>query len=439
MTSRERFLCACRCEPLTRPPVWFMRQAGRWLPEYRALKARHDFTTLVRTPELAAEVTLQPVRRLALDAAILFSDILVVPEALGQGYRFREDGGGIEMEFRVDNAARVAALRTEDVRGRLDYMAQALRLVRGELGGKTALLGFAGAPWTLATYMVGGGGSAGGGGAGGGAAVGGGAVGTGSAGGAAGTGNAGGVAGVVGGGAAVGAARLLAMEAEAPAMLEELMGKLATAVAECLRLQIENGADAVQIFDSWGALANGGGGAAAAGGGSGGGADVDVGGSSGNAADVDVGRSVGRSADAAAYERRSLRWIRRVIAELPTTVPVIVFAKGMSAHAEAIAAAGATAVSVDWTCRLADLRRRLGPSVALQGNLDPAVMESTDPVFVREAVRAVLADAGSAPGHIFNLGHGMPPRARLENATLLLEVLHSIPTPTEADVAATPT
>ncbi|MDR2845401.1 MAG: uroporphyrinogen decarboxylase, partial [Puniceicoccales bacterium] len=156
MTSRERFLTACHCKPLNRPPLWLMRQAGRYLPEYRALKERHDFLTLVRTPELAAEVSLQPLRRFAFDAAILFSDILVVPEALGQGYHFK-DGGGIQMDFTLSNAAQIAALTTGAVRERLDYMGQALRLLRRELGQQTALLGFAGSPWTLATYMVEGG------------------------------------------------------------------------------------------------------------------------------------------------------------------------------------------------------------------------------------------------------------------------------------------
>jgi uroporphyrinogen decarboxylase len=275
-----------------------------------------------------------------LDAAILFSDILVVPEAMGQGYRFRE-GGGIEMDFLLRDAAQIAALRETDVRERLDYMARALRLVRAELSGKTALLGFAGAPWTLATYMAGSGGEH-------------------------------------------GAARLLALAAEAPAAFEMLMSKLTSAVADCLRLQIENGADAVQIFDSWGFL---------------------------------CGESD--------YARLSLEWIRRVIAKLPVGVPVIVFAKGMAAQAGALVAAGASVLSVDSTCRLAELRRRLGAGVALQGNLDPAVMEWDSPSRVREAVRGVLADAAGISGHIFNLGHGMPPAARLENAEVLLAEVRS--------------
>ena len=158
MTSRERFLAAAACQPLDRPPIWVMRQAGRYLPEYRALKAKSSFLEMVRTPELAAEVTLQPLRRFALDAAIIFSDILVVPEALGQGYKFRDEGG-IAMEYRLETRAQLDQLNVTGVAERLDYMAQSLALVKKELRGERALLGFGGSPWTLATYMIEGGSS----------------------------------------------------------------------------------------------------------------------------------------------------------------------------------------------------------------------------------------------------------------------------------------
>ena len=157
MTSRERFLAACARKPLERPPLWIMRQAGRYLPEYRALKAKSSFLEMVRTPALAAEVTLQPLRRFALDAAILFSDILVIPEALGQGYHFRDEGG-IGMEFRLETRAQVDALAPASaVTDRLQYVGQTLELLKKQLAGKQALLGFGGSPWTLATYMVEGG------------------------------------------------------------------------------------------------------------------------------------------------------------------------------------------------------------------------------------------------------------------------------------------
>ena len=159
MNSRERFLKACACEPLDRPPVWIMRQAGRYLPEYRALKAKSSFLEMVKTPELAAEVTLQPLRRFALDAAIIFSDILVIPEAMGQGYKFRDEGG-IAMDFRLENQTQLDRLDATGVAERLDYVAQALRRVKTDLKGEKALLGFGGSPWTLATYMLEGGSAA---------------------------------------------------------------------------------------------------------------------------------------------------------------------------------------------------------------------------------------------------------------------------------------
>jgi uroporphyrinogen decarboxylase len=206
MTARERFLRACACEALERPPIWIMRQAGRYLPEYRKLKESHSFVEMVRTPELAREVTLQPLRRFALDAAILFSDILVIPEALGVPYRFREEGG-IAMERLLDDPPRLAALEPADIEGALAYTAEALELLRADLP-ETALLGFCGSPWTLAVYMLEG-----------------------------------------GSGARGDEARLFAYEE--PARFERLMELLAEACGRYLALQAEAGADAVQVFDSF--------------------------------------------------------------------------------------------------------------------------------------------------------------------------------------------
>src|SRR4051812_8672479 len=153
LTSRERFVAACNCRPVDRPPIWMMRQAGRCLPEYRKLKEKYSFLELVQTPDLAAEVTLQPIRRFGFDAAILFSDILVVPEAMGQGYHFREKGG-IQMDFGIESAADVTGLKDSDALSRLQYVSEAIRLIKKELGDKTALIGFAGSPWTLANFMM---------------------------------------------------------------------------------------------------------------------------------------------------------------------------------------------------------------------------------------------------------------------------------------------
>lgn len=325
-----------------RVPAWVMRQAGRYLPEYRALKEKYDFLTMVRTPELAAEATLQPVRRFAhLDAAILFSDILVIPEALGQGYSFR-DSGGIGMDFVLDSADKIAALDSPDVvPEKLRYMADALRLVRSELGDSRALLGFAGSPWTLAVYMV-------------------------------------------EGGSSKNFSKIKCLAYENPAAFESLMEKLSAAVANLLKMEIEAGADVVQIFDSWAALC-----------------------------------------PATDYEKLSLRWIRRVIDALPTGVPVIVFAKGMAHFAPQIAAAGASVVGVDWTHRLSDIRKLAGAKVALQGNLDPTVLSLSDEAIVRSRTREILDEMREEPGFIFNLGHGILPGARPENFAAMLDEIAS--------------
>ena len=206
--NRARFLAAARCNPVDRPPLWLMRQAGRSLPEYRALKEKHSFTEIVQTPELAAEATLQPIRRFGFDAAVLFSDILVVPEAMGQRYRFKE-GGGIEMEFLLRSAADIRRLDHRQVADRLQYVAQALHLIKPSLGEQAALLGFAGSPWTLACFMI-------------------------------------------EGGSGHGCALAKELYYSEPALFCELMEKLTLAVTEFLQLQITSGADAIQIFDSLG-------------------------------------------------------------------------------------------------------------------------------------------------------------------------------------------
>src|SRR5260221_2604088 len=210
VNRRQRFLNACHCQPVDRPPVWLMRQAGRALPEYRSLKKNHGFLELVQTPELAAEVTLQPVRRFGMDAAILFSDILVVAEAMGQPYRFGEKGG-IEMEFALDSAEDIARLDAGAVTSRLQYVARALPLVRSGLGEKTALVGLAGSPWTLANFML-------------------------------------------EGGSTREFTKAKALFYEDRKLFSRLIEKLTAAVTDCLQLQIDAGVDAVQIFDSLGGL-----------------------------------------------------------------------------------------------------------------------------------------------------------------------------------------
>jgi len=328
MNSRERFLAACACAPLDRPPVWIMRQAGRYLPEYRALKARSSFLEMVRTPALAAEVTLQPLRRFALDAAIIFSDILVIPEALGQGYKFRE-AGGIAMDYRLETRAQLDRLDVARVAPHLDYVAQALRLVRAELGGRQALLGFGGSPWTLATYMI-------------------------------------------EGGSSEDFSRIKELFYTDRPFFHALMEKLTAALIAYCQLQIAAGADAIQLFDSWGGIIAG-----------------------------------------SDYEAASLRWMREIIAALPRDFPVILYAKGAPTQLTDMAFSGARVLGVDWTVDLAAIRQLVPATVALQGNLDPVLLNTT-PELVRHETARLLGALRGARGHVFNLGHGIMPQAKLE-------------------------
>ena len=339
MNSRARFLSALACQPLDRPPLWVMRQAGRYLPEYRALKAQSSFVHMVQTPALAAEVTLQPLRRFpGLDAAILFSDILVIPEALGQAYSFR-DGGGIAMERRISTRADIDALNPiSAVPEKLDYVAQTLRLLKTELAGSKMLLGFGGSPWTLATYMV-------------------------------------------EGGSSDDFERIKLLFYTDRATFDALLEKLTESLIAYFRLQIAAGADAIQIFDSWGGLIAG-----------------------------------------PDYEAASLKWIRRIVAALPADFPVILYAKGTAPHLTDQAFSGVRAISVDWTNDLAIVRRNLPANVALQGNLDPVLMQTTPEIVSREAAR-LLESMRGLNGHVFNLGHGITPQAKIECMQTLIDTV----------------
>ncbi len=338
MTSRERFLSACRGEPLDAPPLWMMRQAGRYLPEYRELKKKHGFLKMVKTPDLATEVTLQPIHRFGFDAAILFSDILVIPEAMGQPYRFRDEGG-IAMDFPVRTGKDVENLETRAIRPNLDYVPRALRLIRKELDGKTALLGFAGSPWTLATYMV-------------------------------------------EGGSSTQYEKVKELFYGNRALFDVLMEKITGAVIEYFQMQIEAGADAVQIFDSWG------------------------------------GACTGHT-----YKEASLKWIRRIVESIGGRVPVILYAKGLHHRVNDLANAGPDVISVDWSADLRAIRETLTRPVALQGNLDPVLLNTT-PEIVRCEARSILdAMKGYHGGHIFNLGHGILPTAKIENVEALVETV----------------
>lgn len=338
MTSLERWRAACRCDEVDRPPVWLMRQAGRSLPEYRRLRKKHSFVELVRMPELAVEATLQPVRRFGFDAAILFSDILVVPEALGQAYFFRE-GEGIRLAFRLRGPRDLARLEPDAVTERLAYEAETLSILRDALP-ETALLGFGGSPWTLANYMV-------------------------------------------EGGSAAEFRRLKEWFHADRASYDRLMTILSRALVDYFRLQIRAGVDAIQIFDSFAGLL----------------APED-------------------------YEAASGRWIARIVRALGGKVPVIVFARGAHANWKELVATGADVLSVDWTYSMRASARAVPRRVALQGNLDPALLTTTPRVVARRTA-SLLDDMRGRKGFIVNLGHGTPPDAKLDCIEALVETVRS--------------
>jgi uroporphyrinogen decarboxylase len=338
LNNRQRFINACHCQPVDRPPVWLMRQAGRVLPEYRALKEKYTFVQMVKSPELATEVTLQPIRRFDFDAAIIFSDILVIPEAMGLPYEFTE-GSGIKMAT-LKTAADVDKLDGSAIEERLAYVPQALKLTRQALGEKTALIGFTGAPWTLASFMFDGGSN----------------------------------------GEHTALKRMFYTDRP---LFEKLMQKLTDAVSRYLLMQIEAGVDAVQIFDSRGGM-----------------------------------MSDGAFADA------SGKWIGEIIKSLKGRVPSIVFSKGTNGNWDDLAATGTSIVGVDWTVKLSEVRKRLPKNVGVQGNLDPFVLTTT-PAVVKEEATRLLRDMRGLTGHIFNLGHGVTPHAKLENIQTLVDTIRS--------------
>ena len=344
--ANDLLLRALMREPTPRTPVWMMRQAGRYLPEYRATRARAgSFLTLCTTPELACEVTLQPLERYRLDAAILFSDILTIPHALGLGLEF-ETGEGPRIGHPVRTAADIDRLPTPDPERELRYVMDAVRLIRRELGGRVPLIGFAGSPWTVATY-------------------------------------------VVEGGSSRSFRHIKAMLYGAPAELHRLLSHLARLTSDYLNAQIRAGAQAVMVFDTWGgALAP------------------------------------------AAWREFSLAYMAEIIAQLirehdGRRVPAILFTKGGGAWLADLAATGTDALGVDWTTDLASARAAVADRVALQGNLDPAVLYAP-PAAIRAEVGRVLASYGTAPGHVFNLGHGIAPDVAPEHAGAMIDAVHEL-------------
>lgn len=333
-------LRAARREPTPRTPVWLMRQAGRYLPEYRAVRARHAFLELCRTPALAAEVTLQPVERLGVDAAILFADILLVAEPLGVGLEFAK-GEGPVIHHPVRTESAVARLPAVDVASDLGFVFETVRLVRRSLPPGVPLIGFAGAPFTVASY-------------------------------------------VVEGGASRDYLHTKRLMLDHPAAWDRLMRILVDATASYLNGQIDAGAAAVQLFDSWvGAL----------------GPDD--------------------------YRACVLPHTRALIRALRPGTPVIHFGTGTAALLPLMREAGGDVIGLDWRVDLAEGWRAVGHDVAVQGNLDPAVLLAR-PAVIRERVRRVLEGAEGRPGHIFNLGHGVPPQAPVDHVRALVDMVHEL-------------
>jgi uroporphyrinogen decarboxylase len=333
-------LRAARREPTPVTPVWLMRQAGRYLPEYRALRARHGFLELCRNPQAAAEVTLQPVRRLAVDAAILFADILLLVEPLGVGLEFAA-GEGPVIHRPVRSEADVARLKPIDVESSVGSVFETVRLVRRELSPAVALIGFAGAPFTVASY-------------------------------------------VVEGGASRDYLHTKRLMYEAPAAWHRLMDVLAAATATYLNGQIDAGAQAVQLFDSW------------------------------------VG-TLGPDD----YREHVLPHTRSVIRALRPGVPVIHFGTGTATLLPLMREAGGDVIGLDWRVPLDAGWAAVGPDVGVQGNLDPAALLAR-PAHFRERVKAILARAGGRPGHIFNLGHGVHQDTPPEHVQALVDMVHEL-------------
>jgi len=338
--NNDRLLRALRREPVDATPVWIMRQAGRYLPEYRAIRAQAgSFMKLCKTPELACEVTLQPLKRFDLDAAILFSDILTIPDAMGLGLYFVE-GEGPKFTKTVRSAKDVAALHLPDPETDLRYVCDAVRLIRKELADRVPLIGFCGSPWTVATYMV-------------------------------------------EGSANKSFPAIKKMQSETPEVLHALLDKLAHASSEYLNAQIAAGVQVVMIFDTWGGMLN--------------------------------------TED---YENFSLNYMQKIINNLSDkTIPCILFTKNGNQWIEKIIATGCSAIGLDWQISLHEARTRVNNRVALQGNLDPAILKAT-PEVIRAAVAKILAEYGRGPGHIFNLGHGITPDVPPENVKVLVDAVH---------------
>ena len=341
--KNDRFLKALLRQPVDRTPIWMMRQAGRYLPEYKATRAQAgDFMSLCKNHDLACEVTIQPLERFPLDAAILFSDILTIPDAMGLGLYF-ETGEGPRFNKIIRTEADVNSLNVVNTKADLDYVLKAVSTIRGELNGRVPLIGFSGSPWTLATYMV-------------------------------------------EGGSSKDFRHVKAMMYDTPEVMYQLLDTLAKSVIDYLNAQIEAGAQAVQIFDTW----------------------------CGSLSDV-------------CYREFSLKYMEQIVAGLKrehdgNKVPVILFTKGGGQWLELMADTGADALGLDWTTDIGTARGRVGDRVALQGNMDPSVLYAS-PKTIRAEVKRILDSYGHGSGQVFNLGHGIHQFVDPEHARAFVEAV----------------
>ncbi len=342
--KNDRLIRALLRQPTDTTPVWIMRQAGRYLPEYRETrKAAGGFLNLCKNKDLACEVTLQPLRRFNLDAAILFSDILTIPDAMGLGLYFSE-GEGPKFERPVRNEKDINKLFVPDPAEKLLYVTDAVSLVRTELNGAVPLIGFSGSPWTLSTYMI-------------------------------------------EGSSSKDYRYVKGMMYENPAAMHRLLDTLAQSVAAYLNAQIEAGAQAVMIFDTWGGVLT-----------------------------------------PQTYRSFSLDYMQQIVSLLKRQhdgqiIPVTLFTKGGAQWIEAIAESGCDAVGLDWTIDIDEAKHRVAGRVALQGNLDPCVLYAS-PEVIRDAVRDVITRYGNQVGHVFNLGHGIHPSVDPEHLAVLIDAVH---------------
>ena len=344
--KNDRFLRALARQPVDKTPVWMMRQAGRYLPEYRQVRGQAgDFMSLCKNTELACEVTLQPLERFELDAAILFSDILTIPDAMGLGLYFAE-GEGPKFHKPLRSEADIDQLEVINTAADLTYVTDAVSMIRQELNGRVPLIGFSGSPWTLATYMI-------------------------------------------EGQSSRDFARAKTMLYTQPELLHQLLEKLALSVIDYLNAQILAGAQVVQIFDTWGgALSH------------------------------------------SAYLEFSLTYMAKIVDGLikqadGRDVPVILFTKGGGLWLEAMADTGCDCLGLDWTVDIGAAHHRVGDKVALQGNMDPAILRAK-PEVIRGEVKRILGSFGQNDGHVFNLGHGITPDINPDNAKIFIDAVHEI-------------